>query len=370
MGFHCVKILGQQVGTEIRWHAVFGEQLEVLGEFIRPELDTTHILTQIGAIILIPQDREFRQPLCAPLFQQRHGFGRPILVNNRNAGQIQPHSARVFAGIVAGGKDQMLTGDLTLIGGHLPMAVIQLFISLSLGVLIHRRPGIPGQLGQRHGDIGGVHIAVLGMQDAAANMLGLVQQRMDFRDLFGRHQPARHARGLGDRDIGLELIPPLFGVGDPQLPNFAQPDRAAHLLFDLGVNADRLHRHLRDIVRAHEGHQQPRRMPCRARSQRRAFQHHGIRTAMFRQPVKDRGADTAAPDNHNLCMRLHLRVLLISAGFPTGTRPGLGLRGNRNKIHFGLLDLMLLSACALHGCTHQHIQDKEICPTVPMICPP
>src|SRR4029079_1965761 len=93
-------------------------------------------LTDIAFDILVPEDRHLGKAVPFALDDFRDGIGDPILMDDRDIRDFQPeHGARLPC-IVAGGADDMLTGDVAAIGPDLPLAARRPFEALDLGLEI------------------------------------------------------------------------------------------------------------------------------------------------------------------------------------------------------------------------------------------
>lgn len=128
----------------------------------------------------------------------------------------------------------MPASDIALIGADLPAAVRQLLVALRLGVLMDDSSHVTGKLRQCHRDVGGVHIAILRMEEPALDVWVGLQQRMFCEHLFGRQDLHVDCRCLGNADIGQELVHPFGGIRKGRLPDLVQTDRGCRVPFPPG----------------------------------------------------------------------------------------------------------------------------------------
>ena len=136
------------------------------------------------------------------------GLGHDELVLNGDRGDLDAQQFRSALCVVASGGHDVLGGDDDLFLGrdkvaatvhHLgagdqPRAAVPL-IAIDLPFTFDGHAALTGTLGHRHGDVGGVNVAVGRVIDRALQVVGL-DQRPTLFDLLGRHPFIGHTTGF------------------------------------------------------------------------------------------------------------------------------------------------------------------------------
>ncbi len=175
----------------------------------------------------------------------------------------------------------------------------------------------------RLGDVGGVDVAVGGVEERALQILG-AHQRPAVADLGRGQQLVGDADGLGGRGVELVLVHPRVGLRHAQVADHREAGVEAGLGLERLVE---LHRVVVDVAGgvAHvEERQQARGVPGRAGGQLVALEEHGVGPAGLGQRVGDPGADRAAADHH----RAHM-ASSSAASLPIVARLSSGARRRR-----------------------------------------
>ena len=140
-------------------------------------------------------------------------FGDDILVLDRDDRNVEPDHRAGLAREIAGRRDDVLAGDVALVGLDQPFAGRLLLDADDRGVAVDFGAAIARPLGQRLGQVGGLDIAVIGMLDGAEDAVGLAE-RPDFLQLLRRELVDLDADRLGDARIIHELVPAVLGAGE------------------------------------------------------------------------------------------------------------------------------------------------------------
>jgi len=292
-----IHVAGQLVEAEVLGDAVHAPGPGVALEGAQEDL--AGVLLVVGAAVRVAQHRQVGR-------QAVDRVGQDVIVlagvKRHPDASHEPH----LAGPHAGAVDHVVGGDLALVGrdagdprsarpgrdpdgGH-------------LGVL--EDPGAAGAraLGQGHGGVDRVGLAVVGQEDGADHVLD-VQQRIEVARLGGRdhlHLEAGHARHGG---TALQLLETLGGGGDAQAAVLLEAGGLAGLRLEAAVEPGRVDRQLDQVEGRAQLADQAGRVPGGAAGELLALQHHHLRPAELGQVIGDRAADdAAADDDHPRCL--------------------------------------------------------------------
>ena len=190
--------------------------------------------------------------VLAPFDQHRVGFGDDELMFDRNRGTFDPQQPRGALGMVAGRGDHMFgMNDNGFLGrhqiaalfnhlgtGHLPM-IAHPFIPIRLPAPFNDGPMLPRPLGHRHGHIGGVDIAVGGVENRALKILG-PDQRPAVLDIAGGQPFKRHIAGFRRGRIDHVFVHPGAGLRHAQIAHHREPGVQPRLSLKRFIEIDRV----------------------------------------------------------------------------------------------------------------------------------
>ena len=160
-----VEVARKQAAAEPVRHAV-GETRR--GTLLVGTQDPAHaLLAQVIGLIGFAQHRQLAAAVLAILLQLGGFVVDDVLVLDRDRRHVEPEQAAGLAGVVAGGEHQMLGADLALGGAHQPLPGRRARDRLRFGVLVDLGTGAAGALAQRHGEIGGCDVTVIGVVERA-----------------------------------------------------------------------------------------------------------------------------------------------------------------------------------------------------------
>ncbi|MCY1373517.1 hypothetical protein D9M69_608000 [compost metagenome] len=149
----------------------------MFGLFIRSEHQAIAFFAQIAFKTFITQDRHFRQALTLALNHFRHGISNPVLVDNRNCGNIKPKHRAGLTSIVTGGRNNVLADDVTIIGFHLPLAARQTLEAINLRVEVNLGTIVACTFGKRHGYVSRCDMTVVRMIERSKHIRIVFKQR-------------------------------------------------------------------------------------------------------------------------------------------------------------------------------------------------
>ena len=268
------------------------------------------LLAQVVGLIGLAQHGELAPATVSIGLKFGGLFVDDVLVLDRNGGHIQTEESPGLARIVAGCQHQVLGGDVALAGVHPPLAGWPAFDGQRLGLLIDLSARAARALAQRHGEIGGRDVAIVGVIQRAhdGGRVGAAaefHQRPQFLHARGTDDFEGHADGVGGAAILLVLVHALFAGGEAQIAGNVK----AHVLAGLGVQAlvqiDRVLVQLADGVAHVEQRQEARGVPGGARGELGALDQRDIRPALLCQVIERADADDAATDDQDPNVRLH-----------------------------------------------------------------
>ncbi len=94
-------------------------------------------------------------------------FRHDVLVLDRHHRDVQTDHRASLAGVIAGGRNDVIAADVTLVGPDEPGTGRRLFDSQDVGIAIDRRATRACALCEGLGKVGGLDVTVLRMKDAA-----------------------------------------------------------------------------------------------------------------------------------------------------------------------------------------------------------
>ena len=115
----------------------------------------------------------------------------------------------------------MLAGNIALVGLHQPFAVRLLLDGRDLGLAVDLAAAGAGALRQRHGDVGGRDVAVIGVVESADDAVGIAE-RPQLLHLRGRDDAERHADGVRGAAIFVVLVHAVAVGGEAQVAGLAK----------------------------------------------------------------------------------------------------------------------------------------------------
>ena len=311
------EVEGEEVGAEAVGDAVLEAGRGAL--LIGAEDPAAAFLAHIPLGVRVAQDRVLRVGL-APFDQRGVGLGHDILVFDHDGGGLDAEEFCRALGVVAGGGDDMLGGDVeAVVGGDevaaaffKPGAGDDPFaagpaVAVDLDLALDGRAQLPRALGHRLRHVGRVDVAVLRVVERADQVFG-ADERPAVLDLVRFQEFVVDPGGFRDRGIQHVFVHPLLVLRHPQVADNVEARVQARLRLQPLVEIDRVFVDVGRRVRHVEERQQAGCMPGGARSQLVALDQHGV-PARFRQMVGDAGADCAAADDEGFHMGFHLQTL-------------------------------------------------------------
>jgi len=160
-------------------------------------------------------------------------------------------------------------------------------------------------LGQRHGQVGGLDIAVARMLDRADKPVDIAQWP-DILDLLGSEEVHLDPDGRGDPGILPVFVHPVPGLGEADVGDLRKTDILAGFLLKFLIEFDRVFMHLADGIAHVEQRQQACSMPGGAGGQFLALDQDNVAPALLCQMVEGGDPDDAAPDDDNPRMAFHI----------------------------------------------------------------
>ena len=301
-----VHVLGQLVEAEILADAVhapgLGHRLE------GAEHHLAGVLLVVGAFV---RHAQHRQPGEAG---DRLGDEIEMLAGVQRDGDavLRAELARPHAGAVDDdvGFDHAAARSPCCPGDAGDAAVLRVDLG-HLHVLDDRRAALARALGQRHGDVGRVALAVERQMHGADHVRD-VEMRIHLLDFVGRNLAHVDVEGARQRGLPVDLVLALLGQRHGDRADLAHAGGDAGLGLELDVEVGRIFREPRHVLRAAQLADQPGGMPCRARGQLLALQEHDVGPAELGQMIGDRAAGDAAADDDGA--RLGRQVVLLSCG--------------------------------------------------------
>ena len=310
-----LQIQREEVGAE----AVGHPEAEARGrvQLIGAEDPAAAFLAHVPLGIGIAQHRVLFATLLAVLDQGRVGFGDDELVFDRDRGGLDAQQARGALCVVAGGGHDMLGGDDDLLlgrhkvaallhhlcAGHFP-GLAGPVIAVHLPLPLDHHAALTGALGHGHGDIGGVDVAVGGVEDRALQPLD-IDQRPALLDLRRGHPFVRHVAGFGSGGIDHVFVHARLGLRHAQVAHDRETGVQPGLFFQGLVEIDRVLVDVGGGIAHVEERQQAGGVPGRAGGQLVPLQQHHVLPAGLGQMVGDGSADGTTADDESFDVGFH-----------------------------------------------------------------
>ena len=233
---------------------------------------------------------------------------------NRNGGHLDPkHLSRPLRVVAAGGDNMLGCNYDLLVRGHkvaplldhlgdgdfpsFPVPVKR----IGLPSAFDHHAALPRPFGHRHGDVGGVNVAVGIVIQRAFQIVGL-DQRPFCLDLVWRHECVGHTAGFRGRRVEHVFVHTRVRLRHAQVADHGKARVQTGLFLERFIELDRIVMN----VRRRKGHveigQQPRRVPSRARGQLVPLKQHHIIPSGAGQMIGNRCADGTAA--HYQCFDL------------------------------------------------------------------
>ena len=272
------------------------------------EDETAILFAHVPGRVGFAQHPHLRQALAVALDDGRVRLGDDVLVLDRDDRDVETEHGARLAGEVAGRADDVVGGDVALVGADHPAPVGGALEARHRGHAVDLGPQGAGTLGERLGEVGRLDVAVVRMLDRAEEAVRLAQ-RPDLLDLRRGEHVHVDADRLGDAGIGHELVPAVRRAGKTDVGDLLEADWLARLGLQRAV---KLHRVLVDLAHrvAHvEERQEAGGVPGRARGQLLALDEDDVRPALLGQVIERRHAHDAAADHHHARVRPHGELL-------------------------------------------------------------
>ena len=275
-----VHVLGQLVEAEILADAVhapgLGDRLE------GAEHHLAGVFLVVGAFVRHAQDWQ------AAKAGNRLGDEVKVFAGVQRDGDAVLRTQ--FAGPHAGAIDDDVGFDralfVTLRPGDAGNAAIPAMNLRHLDVLDDFCAALPRALGQSHGDVGRVALAVE-RQVHGADHVGHIEMRIHLLDLAGRNLADIDVEGTGQRCLPVDLVLALLGERDGDGADLTHAGGDLGLGFQLDVEVGRIFGEPRHVLRGAQLADQAGGVPGGARRQLLALQEHDVGPAQFREMVGD-----------------------------------------------------------------------------------
>ena len=290
-GLEVVPILGQGVEHEVVADAVHAPGLGF--RFKGADHHLAGVGFVIGALIRHAQDGQ--------MAQTGHGFGDEVEVFAGVQGQGDAGLARKLPAPHAAAVHHDIRGDMARLAvlGEVVDAgdlATRLGDTGDLGVFKDLRALHPGTLGQGHGNVGRVALAVQRQVDRADDAVDvevgihrLGFARRDFRDI--------DVEDAGDGGLAQQFLVPRFGQGDRDGADLTHPRLDPGFGGELDVKISGVFGQTGHVGRTPKLADQARGVPGGARGQLLALQQHDIGPTHLGEVIGDRAARDATADN-------------------------------------------------------------------------
>ena len=323
LGFDPLEVEREQIRAEAVGHAV----LEARGRaaLVGPQDPAAALLAHVPLGVGVAQDRMLAIAVLAEGDQLGIRLGDDVLVLDRHRGQPHAEQPGGALDVVAGGGDDMLRRDRDPLlardqvsapldhRGQPDLPVVALpFVGIGLPSALDRHAALPRALGHRHGDVGGVYVAVGRVVDRPDEVVG-AHQRPALLDLRGRQPLVGHAAGLRRGGVEHVLVHALARLRHAQVPDHRKPGVQPGLLLERLVEVDGVFVDVRRGVGHVEQRKQPGGVPGGSGGQLVALNERHPFPARAGEMVGDGGARGAAADHKGLGFTLHGCVSLIAS---------------------------------------------------------
>ena len=216
-------------------------------------------------------------------------------------GGVQRHgdvdAGREGVGPLAGAVDDDLGLDVAVARCRTPTTDVVLGEDVEdPDVLDHPRAALPRPLGQRHGEVGRVGLAVAGQPDGADEVVGR-HQRPALAGLLRREDLALQVERLGGRGGAAQLDHPVLGARDGDAAAALEPRAQPGLVLQPRVEVGRVLHEAGAALGRPQLADQAGRVPRRAARQLALLEEQDVGLAGLGQVVGDARADDAAADD-------------------------------------------------------------------------
>ena len=198
------------------------------------------------------------------------GLGDNELMLDGDGWHVEADHGPGLARVVAGGTDHVFANYVALEGLDQPFAARRRLDGLDLGTSVNLGAATSRNLGQRLSEVGGLDIAVLGMDDGADDPFGIAQGP-DLLDLFGGQKIDFDTDSLGDAGVEPVFVHAFAAGGEAYVAAPHKADGLARLLLQGLVQGDRILVNLTGAVAHVEERKKPGGVPRGAGRELGAF---------------------------------------------------------------------------------------------------
>ena len=223
---------------------------------------------------------------------------------DRDDRDVEPDHRGGLARVVARRGDDVLARNVAPGRGHCPLAALAARNRGHFGAPVDLGAVVARALGQRHGQVGGRDVAVVGVVERAHQPGGLAQ-RPELLDLGGADHLEGHADGVRGAAIVVVLVHAVAVGRQAQIARLVEAHRLAGFGFQPLVEVDGVFVDAPDRIGHVEQRQQAGGVPGRAVGEVGLLDQHDIRPARLGEVVEDAHADHPAADHHHPCLCLH-----------------------------------------------------------------
>ena len=255
-------------------------------------------------------DRRDLGDLIGHEIMMRHRHQRMIDADH-GADAPRPQTRRVH---------DVLGRDLALLGRHEPLAVGQRRERQDAIVFDHLGAARAGGDRVRAGGAARIEGSLQGVIERAEHS-GRIDDRDELDGLLGGQEAGVGVLTAQPRELGLQPPPPLGGARELHAAAHVQPDALPALLFDLGVEPDRVLLERGDACVAVHRVEPAGRVPGGAGGELFALEQRGVGAAAQREVIQDAAADDAAADHDDLIPVFHAKALLSRGDGCDGVYP-------------------------------------------------
>ena len=258
-----LEVLGEEIVLEVVGRAV--DETGGRAPLVRPEEEPAPLLAQIVRGVRFPEDAHLRQPLLVPRDDVGVGLGDEELVLDGDRGHVEPDHRPGLAGVVAGRAHHVLAHDVAPVRPHPPLAARGALDGGHLRAPVYLRPPVAGAAGERLGEVGGLDVAVLGVEDGPDEPFR-VAEGPDLAHLARGQELDADPDRAGDPRVEPVFVHAVAGRREADVPDRPEPDVLPRLALELRVEP---HRVLVDLPHAVAHVEQRAGAPRRARWSRR-----------------------------------------------------------------------------------------------------
>ena len=268
---------------------------------VGPDEEAVDLTAVVAGRAGVPDDGHL-DFLCGHLGER---FGDQVLVDHRDDGDVDAGHGPELGGVVAGGVDDVVTGDLALVGGDLPAAVRELVDGGDERVAGDLGAELTGADGHGVGGAGGVRPAVVGRPEAEDDVVGGSHEGHPLANLVRADEVRFDAEGAED---ALDVAVPVgLVLGDGEADCAAAVPTGGHagLCLEGLVELDAVGVHLGHVEAADEVGHEAGGMPGGARRELALLDEEGVGPAFVGQVVQQAHAHGAAADDYALRVVAH-----------------------------------------------------------------